>query len=174
MEGKSVTLTIPMLQALANAYSPRLHEAPLVIGHPEHDAPAYGWVTSLTFSDGALQAETSQCNELRQLIDAGHYKKVSASFYEPDAEGNPTPTKYYLRHVGFLGAIPPSIKGLRAVSFAGSTRGVVTFGIATNGGAGAQSNRQIADRAIAYQKECRIGGRHVSAAEAVAAVSARA
>ncbi|EKO1024728.1 peptidase, partial [Salmonella enterica subsp. enterica] len=35
--------------------------------------------------------------------------------------------KYYLRHVGFLGAQPPAIKGLKQVSFAEDEEGVVEF-----------------------------------------------
>ena len=50
------------LAATAGAYDPTLHEAPLVVGHPELDAPAYGWVRSLRFAAGALEAEPYQVN----------------------------------------------------------------------------------------------------------------
>lgn len=128
MEGVSTTLTAADLQDIATAYNPAVHEAPLTIGHPTHDAPAYGWVKSLSFADGALQADTEQSAELDELVSKGHYKKVSASFYTPGAPGNPTPGKWALRHVGFLGAQPPGIKGLKSVSFADGEAGVVTFG----------------------------------------------
>lgn len=128
MEGVSTTLTASDLQDIATAYNPSVHEAPLTIGHPSHDAPAYGWVKSLSFADGALLADTEQSPELGDLVSKGHYKKVSASFYTPAAPGNPTPGKWALRHVGFLGAQAPGIKGLKAVSFADGEAGVVTFG----------------------------------------------
>lgn len=128
MEGVSTTLTAADLQAIATAYNPAVHEAPLTIGHPTHDAPAYGWVRSLNFADGTLVADTEQSAELGELVSKGHYKKVSASFYRPAAPGNPTPGQWALRHVGFLGAQPPGIKGLKAVSFAEREEGVVTFG----------------------------------------------
>lgn len=35
------------LDRIASSYDPALHEAPVVIGHPEHDRPAYGWVEAL-------------------------------------------------------------------------------------------------------------------------------
>jgi hypothetical protein len=38
------------------------------------------------------------------------------------------PGVYYLRHVGFLGAQAPAVKGLRSPSFAASEAGVVEFG----------------------------------------------
>lgn len=128
MEGVSTTLTAADLQAIATAYNPAVHEAPLTIGHPTHDAPAYGWVRSLNFADGALVADTEQSDELGELVSQGRFKKVSASFYTPGAPGNPTPGHWALRHVGFLGAQPPGIKGLKAVSFAEHEEGVVTFG----------------------------------------------
>ncbi|WP_256665122.1 hypothetical protein [Pseudomonas sp. SLFW] len=37
------------------------------------------------------------------------------------------PGVYYLRHVGFLGAMPPSVKGLRPVELAEQEEGVVEF-----------------------------------------------
>jgi hypothetical protein len=63
-----------------------------------------------------------------ELVQAGRFKKISASFYTPDAPANPKPGVYYLRHVGFLGAQPPSIKGLKDASFSGSQEGVLEFG----------------------------------------------
>jgi hypothetical protein len=128
MEGVQVSLCAQDLQDIATAYNPAVHEAPLTIGHPAHDAPAYGWVKSLSFADGALMADCEQSDELGTLVANGHYKKVSASFYTPAAPGNPTPGKWSLRHVGFLGAQPPGVKGLKAVSFAETEEGVVTFG----------------------------------------------
>lgn len=128
MEGVGVTLTAQDLQAIAANYDTAVHEAPLTIGHPTHDAPAYGWAKALSFSDGALWADAEQSEQLQGLVAQGHYKKVSASFYRPDAPSNPTPGKWALRHIGFLGAQPPGIKGLKAVSFADGEAGVVTFG----------------------------------------------
>lgn len=52
-----------------------------------------------------------------ELVKAGRYRKVSASFYPPAAKANPRPGSYYLKHVGFLGAQPPAVKGLKAIAF---------------------------------------------------------
>lgn len=128
MEGVQVSLTAADLQDIATSYNPAVHEAPMTIGHPTHNAPAYGWVKSLSFADGALVADGEQSDELVDLVGKGHFKKVSASFYTPKATGNPTPGKWSLRHVGFLGAQPPAVKGLRAVSFSEAEDGVLTFG----------------------------------------------
>lgn len=128
MSGRTLNFSEADLMAAAAAYDPALHEAPIVVGHPRHDAPAYGWVKSLSFADGGLQAEPIQVDAaFSELVDAGRYKKISASFYTPDSPSNPVPGTYYLRHVGFLGAQPPAVKGLRAVEFAETETGIVEF-----------------------------------------------
>lgn len=116
------------MRACAAAYDPGLHEAPLVVGHPASDAPAYGWVRALNYDETlGLEAEPHQVHsEFAELVAAGSYKKISASFYPPNSSANPKPGAYYLRHVGFLGATPPSLKGLRAAEFADESGELVT------------------------------------------------
>lgn len=127
--GTSLAFTEADLAATAAAYDPALHEAPIVVGHPKDNAPAYGWVKSLAFAEGHLHADPHQVDAaFAELVAAGRFKKISASFYTPDAPANPKPGVYYLRHVGFLGAQPPAIKGLKDASFAGSQEGVLEFG----------------------------------------------
>ena len=129
MNGLTLEFSESDLAASAAAYDPAKHEAPIVIGHPKHDAPAYGWVKSLATADDGLQAEPHQVDAaFAELVEAGRYKKISASFYLPDAPNNPVPGVYYLRHVGFLGAQPPAVKGLKAAEFADAEDGVVEFG----------------------------------------------
>ncbi|MCP4023721.1 MAG: hypothetical protein GY729_17890 [Desulfobacteraceae bacterium] len=88
------------------------HQPPIVVGHPQTNAPAYGWVNGLRkhIKNGVafLQAKLEQVNpDFADLVRSGAYKKRSAAFY---SDGK-------LRHVGFLGATPPAIKGLRDVDF---------------------------------------------------------
>lgn len=129
MNGTTLEFTEADLAATVAAYDPGLHEAPLVVGHPGIDAPAYGWVKGLSFSEGAMAAEPDQVDAaFAEMVNKGYFKKISSSFYLPDAPGNPVPGVYYLRHVGFLGATPPAVKGLKPASFAASEEGVVEFG----------------------------------------------
>ncbi|KLU14282.1 MULTISPECIES: peptidase [Xenorhabdus] len=128
MNGKQFPFSPADLQACAQAYDPSLHEAPIVIGHPKDNSPAYGWVKSLTASGNDLIAEPQQIDaQFAELVDTGRYKKISASFYLPDSPNNPKPGVLYLRHVGFLGAQPPAIKGLKQVEFSEQEQGVVAF-----------------------------------------------
>lgn len=116
------------LQASAEAYDPAISEAPIVIGHPNTDSPAWGWVGALNYAEGDLRAEPRQvADEFAEMVKAGRFKNRSASFYRPDAPSNPVPGVYYLRHVGFLGATPPSVKGLDPVQFSEGSDEVVEF-----------------------------------------------
>ena len=119
LSGQALEFSAADLSASAAAYDPTKSEAPIVVGHPALDAPAYGWVKSLAFADGALDAEPDQVDAaFAEMVAAGRFKKISASFFMPDAANNPVPGVYYLRHVGFLGAAAPAVKGLRNPSFA--------------------------------------------------------
>ncbi len=96
------------LEKIVARYDPRRHEAPVVIGHPTHDAPAWGWVEKLRRDGGVLLAKLRDLvPEFVDWVKKGLYKKRSISLY-PD---------FTLRHVGFLGAMPPAVKGLRNVRF---------------------------------------------------------
>lgn len=117
--GQVYDITASDVADSAAAYDPAVHEAPLVIGHPESNHPAWGWVTKLTNENGTLKSSHKQVDPtFSEYYGAGRVKKRSASFYHPNDPANPKPGVYYLRHVGFLGAEPPAVKGLRDPSFA--------------------------------------------------------
>jgi transcriptional regulator with XRE-family HTH domain len=117
--GASLEFSEAEVGAIAAAYDPALHEAPIVVGHPRTDAPAYGWVKSLRAEGAELFAEPDQVEPaFAEMVRAGRFKRISASFYPPTSAANPAPGSYYLKHVGFLGAQPPAVKGLKAAEFA--------------------------------------------------------
>lgn len=129
MSGREVEITASDVADIAASYDPALSEAPLVVGHPAHNAPAYGWVKALRADGPLLLAEADQVDpEFRAMVRAGRFKKRSASFFGAASASNPKPGKLYLRHVGFLGAQPPAVKGLRDVHLADSDEGVIAFG----------------------------------------------
>lgn len=118
------------VDGMVASYSPGLREAPLTVGHPASNLPAYGWVKGLHKTPGGALAMTAHQVEpqFAEMVEAGRFKKRSASFYPPQAPNNPTPGKWYLRHVAFLGAQPPAIAGLKDIQFAeGDAEGAVSF-----------------------------------------------
>ncbi|WP_231087452.1 hypothetical protein [[Haemophilus] ducreyi] len=128
MDGRAISFTTDMLNDIAGSYDPQLSESPIVIGHPTLTAPAYGWVKQTSVEDGTLYAHVGQVDAaFAEAVNEGRYKKRSASIFLPDTPGNPKPGHYYLRHIGFLGAIPPAVKGLADVNFAQNVEGENAF-----------------------------------------------
>lgn len=127
--GKTYTFSREQLAEMCAGYDPATFEAPIVVGHPKIADPAYGWVKGISLSDaGIVLADTRDVHaEFAQAVKAKHYKKVSASVFLPDAPGNPTPGKLYLRHIGFLGAAAPGVIGLKSVDFAAAGIGIAEF-----------------------------------------------
>ena len=117
------------LQASVDAYDPKIHEAPITVGHPKDNLPAYGWISGLEFSeDRGMDATPSQVDaDFAEMVAGGKFKKISASFYSPESPTNPVPGTYYLRHVAFLGAQPPAVKGLKGIEFNEAEEGIVEF-----------------------------------------------
>lgn len=121
MSGDQRAFSDADLAATATAYDPALFDAPAVIGHPEHNGPAWGWVESLAIRGGVLSAKLRDLDaNFVEMVRAKRFKKISASFYLPDSPANPKPGVFYLRHVGFLGAAAPSLKNLPAVNLSES------------------------------------------------------
>lgn len=88
---------------------------PVVIGHPANDGPAYGWVSQLKRIGKTLLAKLKDVTpQLEKAVRGGSFKKRSVALrVGPDG-------KRTLRHVGFLGAMPPEVKGLADIQFAES------------------------------------------------------
>lgn len=128
-QGVAREFTAADLKAIAAGYDPALHEAPLTVGHPAHDRPAYGWVGAVqVMPDGRLAITPRDVEpQFAEMVAARRFPKRSAAFYPPTHPKNPTPGRWYLRHVGFLGAQPPAIAGLRDVQFADDAAGTVSF-----------------------------------------------
>jgi hypothetical protein len=96
LSGRRLDFSATDLAATAAAYDPARFEAPLVVGHPAMDAPAYGWVERLSFADGRLVAMPRQVEpQFQRLVNEGRYKRVSASFFTPNSPDNPAPGTYY-------------------------------------------------------------------------------
>lgn len=106
--GDTKTWTEEDLDKIAT-YNPQEHEAPIVIGHPKDNSPAWGWVEGIKREDNILYAKLKNLvPEFVDMVKNGMFKKRSISLY-PDGT---------LRHLGFLGAMPPAVKGLANIKFA--------------------------------------------------------
>jgi hypothetical protein len=120
-KGVTKEYSLADLNFIASSYNPSEDEAPIVIGHPEEKDPAFGWVSSLSVSEeGKLLAEAPDDKlhpDFLSALKEGRYKKRSISL---TPEGK-------LRHIGFLGAAKPAVKGLADIQFSSPSSVVYEF-----------------------------------------------
>jgi hypothetical protein len=103
------------LDQVVTSYDTNRHEAPLIIGHDQDDGtPALGWVREVWRKGKSLWGKVELTPKAERLVRDGVFKKVSSSFYLPDADTNPTPGQLALRHLGLVSI--PAVKGLTAFS----------------------------------------------------------
>jgi hypothetical protein len=121
------------LEEIAAGYNPAVREAPLCVGHPASNLPSYGWVSTLLAKDHPdgfkrLEMDTRDVEpQFAEMVGFRRFPKRSAAFYHPSHPANPTPGKWYLRHVAFLGAQPPAVAGLKDIQFSEGDNTSVNF-----------------------------------------------
>lgn len=123
--GNQHTYSVEDLQAIADKYNNQpdseKHIAPAVIGHPVTDSPAYGWVKDLQVVGEKLVANFYDvADEFVDWLEKGLYKTRSISLSED----------MMLRHIGWLGAVPPAVKGLAEVKFSHDSSKFLIFNYA--------------------------------------------
>lgn len=107
-KGNEREWTLADLQQIAETYNAAGVEAPIVVGHPKDNSPAFGWVKELKlFGDKLLALPSKIMPEFVEAVQRGLYRNRSISL-----NGDGT-----LRHVGFLGGTPPAVKGLADLQF---------------------------------------------------------
>ncbi len=115
---RDVVVDEPMLDGLVEAYAVQ-DPAPVVVGHPAQDAPAYGWVEALRRSGDRLQARLRDlAPAFRSAVESNAYPGRSVAI----ATGK-------LRHLGFLGGRAPAVPGLAPSQFASPPETVIEFAV---------------------------------------------
>lgn len=128
MSGREVSITPDLMKQLAESYSPGIHRAPVVLGHPSDEAPAFGYVAATSVNQDGLDLSLADLDPaFIEAHRAKRYPQRSLSFWPAGHPDNPLPLadRPYIRHLGFLGAMPPAIKGLRAANLAATSLGIV-------------------------------------------------
>ncbi len=116
MAGRAVPLDADRLDRIVAAHA-AADPAPVVVGHPETDAPAYAWIDGLRRVGDRLQARLRDiAPPFREAVEAGRYAGRSIAL-----EGD------RLRHVGFLGGRAPAVPGLAPTRFSSAPETVVAF-----------------------------------------------
>jgi len=107
--GKEHTYSDEDIENIANKYnSQKEHQAPAVLGHPKDNDPAYAWAEEAKAEKGKLLVKFKDAFDgFKKMVNDGMFKNRSISLY-PDG---------LIRHIGFLGAVPPAVKGMAAAHF---------------------------------------------------------
>jgi len=96
------------LDAIVNNFGPD-EDVPIVIGHPETDSPAWGWIGGIKRVGGTLYAKGKEIvAEFEEMVKKGLFKNRSVRL---------SPDGTRLLHVGFLGAAAPAVKDLEKIKF---------------------------------------------------------
>ncbi len=94
--GRERTWSTDDLDSVVGAYE-RGDPAPVVVGHPQMNAPAWGWVDALRRTGDRLQARLRDVDPaFREAVEAGRYAGRSVAL-QGDGDG------FRLQHLGFLG-----------------------------------------------------------------------
>jgi len=118
--GRRITISPEDLHELASSYDTSQRQAAVVIGHPKNEDFAWGWISRPRVVTGdtgpVLLADADDVDpNFADLLKKKRLKYVSASFWGREMTGNPTPGRLYLKHLGFLGAKPPAVGGLKPI-----------------------------------------------------------
>lgn len=89
------------------------HPFPHVFGHPEHDDPALGWATSVSRDGDSLYLDGSRDLQpsFIEAVNSGAYRNRSISVRKTN-DG-----KFKIAHLGWLGAVPPAIEGMKPLAY---------------------------------------------------------
>lgn len=121
-QGVELVFTAEQLQDLATSYDAVNAPAPIVLGHPTMDAPAFGWAAGFSYDATRERLDADLGDDLdpqfTAAVEAGKFRKVSLALFPPSHSANPKPGHWYPRHIGFLGAAAPAVTGLKPVAFA--------------------------------------------------------
>lgn len=82
---------------------------PVVIGHPKTDSPAWGWTSQIRRNGNSLEVKlTDLAAEFVEGVKNRRWPNRSVRLIK---KGD----NYQLAHIGFLGAAPPAIEGMKKI-----------------------------------------------------------
>ncbi len=99
--------------------------APVVVGHPDTDAPAWAWIEDVRRVGDRLQARLRDLHPaFRSAVEEGRYAGRSVALMPDNDLG------VRIRHLGFLGGVPPAVEGLAPTRFSAPAEAVRTYELA--------------------------------------------
>ncbi len=109
-DGKPFIADAAVLDSIAANFNADVYKPPTVVGHPKLDDPRYGDTLSVYRKGDRLYADVGLIPEFHELVKKGMYPERSVRLGKTD-------NGWMLKHIGFLGAAPPAVKGLAPIQF---------------------------------------------------------
>ncbi len=118
--GRERTWSADDLDSVVAAHE-RGDPAPVVVGHPQMNTPAWGWIDALRRTGDRLQARLRNLDPaFREAVEAGRYAGRSVALQD-SGDG------FRLQHLGFLGGAAPAVSGLAPTQFSGPAAHTYSF-----------------------------------------------
>lgn len=87
-------------------------QVPIVLGHPETDSPAWGWLSEVKRDGDVLMAKPDDLHaDFEKALDEKQFKNRSVRIAATDSGPK-------ILHLGYLGAMLPQVEGLKTAQFA--------------------------------------------------------
>lgn len=115
--GQTKTFSQSDLDSMVANHQP----APIVIGHPKVNDPAFGWSHELKREGDSLFAKFKDVEpQFETLVEQHRYPERSIRLGRVD-------NGYQLLHVGFLGAARPAVSGMKPIEFSDDASQTLEF-----------------------------------------------
>ena len=89
-DGKQYTFSESDIADLVSSYDPALSRAPLVVGHPKIDDPAYGWAAGFNHAGVDVFATPEAVDpQFAEMVNDQRFSAISLSVYLPDTPRKP-------------------------------------------------------------------------------------
>lgn len=109
-------------------------QVPIVLGHPQTDSPAWGWISAVKRAGNVLQGKVGELHaEFAKALQEKMFKNRSVRIVK-------TATGPKLLHLGFLGAALPQVEGLKQTAQFTGDGDCVDYGFELPGKAGQGDN----------------------------------
>ncbi|MBU1565576.1 MAG: hypothetical protein KJ630_08100 [Proteobacteria bacterium] len=114
-------------------------QVPIVVGHPQTDSPAWGWLTEIKRAGSVLMAKVGELHkDFAQALAENKFRNRSVRIAK-------TATGPKLLHLGFLGAVLPQVEGLKTTTRFAGDGGHVDYGFDLAGDQGQEGKTQEDD-----------------------------
>lgn len=111
-------------------------QVPIVVGHPQTDSPAWGWLSEVKRAGSVLMAKVGELHkDFAQALAENKFRNRSVRIVKTAAGPK-------LLHLGFLGAVLPQVEGLKQTAQFAGDGDLVDYGFDLPGTSQANNSKE--------------------------------